>query len=49
MSSTVEGRKSLVKVDMVVENCVTRITYRVTSTAPIGIILPKVSFTQHVD
>ena len=49
MSSTVEGRKSLVKVDMVdvVQNCLTRITYRVSSTAPIAIILPKVSFTQH--
>ena len=49
MSSTVEGRKSLVKVDMVVQNCLTRITYRVSSTAPIAIILPKVSFTQHAE
>jgi len=47
--STMEGRKSLVKVDMVVENCVTRITYRVTSTAPIGIILPKVSLKLGTD
>lgn len=49
VSSTMEGRKSLVKVDMVVENCVTRITYRVTSTAPIGIILPKVSLKLGTD
>ena len=39
-----EDMKSLVKVDMVVQNRVTRITYRVTSTSPIGNILPKVSF-----
>jgi len=43
VSSTAEGRKSLVKVDMVVQNCLTRITYRVSSTAPIAIILPKVA------
>ena len=46
-SSTVEGRKSLVKVDMMVQNCLTRITYKVSSTAPIGIILPKVNFVQY--
>ena len=44
-----EGMKSLVMVDMVVQNRVTRITYRVTSTSPIGNIIPKVNFTQHVD
>ena len=38
-----EGKKSLVTVDMVVQNRVTRVTYRVTSTSPIGIILPKVN------
>ena len=43
-----EGMKSLVMVDMVVQNRVTRITYRVTSTSPIGNIIPKVNFTQHV-
>jgi len=42
-TSTVEGRKILVKVDMMVQNCITRITYRVSSTAPISIILPKVA------
>jgi len=42
-TSTVEGRKILVKVDMLVQNCLTRITYKVSSTAPIGIILPKVA------
>ena len=45
ISSTclLEGRKVLVKVDMMVQNCLTRITYRVSSTAPISIILPKVA------
>ena len=38
-----EGMKSLVNVEMVMQNRVTRVTYRVTSTLPIGMILPKVS------
>ena len=38
--------KSLVNVEMVVQNRVTRVTYRVTSTAPIGMILTKVSLYQ---
>jgi len=42
-SSKMEGMKSLVNVEMVVQNRVTRVTYRVTSTSPIGIILPKVA------
>ena len=49
VSSTMEGMKSLVQVDMVIQNRVTRITYRVTSTSPIGNIIPKVNFTLHVD
>jgi len=43
VSSTMEGLKSLVKVDMVVKNRVTRVTYRVTSTSPIGNIISKVA------
>ena len=43
-----EGMKSLVNVEMVMQNRVTRVTYRVTSTLPIGMILPKVSYTQHL-
>ena len=38
-----QGMKSLVIVEMVMQNIVTRVTYRVTSTLPIGMILPKVS------
>ena len=44
-SSTVEGimvNKTLVRVDMVFQNLVTRVTYRVISAAPISIIIPKV-------
>ena len=40
-----QGMKSLVIVEMVMQNIVTRVTYRVTSTLPIGMILPKVSYT----
>ena len=43
VSSTEERMKSLVNVEMVVQNRVTRVTYRVTSTAPIGMIRTKVS------
>ena len=43
-----QGMKSLVIVEMVMQNIVTRVTYRVTSTLPIGMILPKVSYTQHL-
>jgi len=43
VSSTEERMKSLVNVEMVVQNRVTRVTYRVTSTAPIGMILTKVA------
>ena len=46
VSSTEERMKSLVNVEMVVQNRVTRVTYRVTSTAPIGMILTKVSLYQ---
>ena len=45
MSSTVEGimvGKTLVRVDMMFQNLVTRVTYRVISAAPISIIIPKV-------
>jgi len=45
-SSTVEGimvNKTLVRVDMVFQNLVTRVTYRVMSAAPISIIIPKVA------
>jgi len=42
-SSTMQGMKSLVIVEMVMQNIVTRVTYRVTSTLPIGMILPKVA------
>ena len=34
--------KTLVRVDMVFQNLVTRVTYRVMSVAPISIIIPKV-------
>jgi len=45
-SSTVEGimvNKTLVRVDMVFQNLVTRVTYRVMSAAPISIIIPRVA------
>jgi len=45
-SSTVEGimvNKTLLRVDMVLQNLVTRVTYRVMSAAPISIIIPKVA------
>ena len=44
-SSTVEGimvNKTPVRVDMVFQNLVTRVTYSVMSAAPISIIIPKV-------
>ena len=34
--------KTLVRVDMVFQNLVTRVTYSVMSAAPISIIMPKV-------
>jgi len=46
VSSTVGGimaGKTLVWVDMMFQNLVTRVTYRVMSAAPISIILPKVA------
>ena len=45
VSSTVGGvmvGKTLVMVDMMLQNLVTRVTYRVMSAAPISIIIPKV-------
>ena len=45
VSSTVGGimvGKTLVRVDMMLQNLVTRVTYRVMSAAPISIIIPKV-------
>ena len=45
VSSTVGGimvGKTLVRVDMMLQNLVTRVTYRVMSAAPIRIIIPKV-------
>ena len=45
VSSTVGGimaGKTLVRVDMMFQNLVTRVTYRVMSAAPIRIIIPKV-------
>ena len=45
VSSAVGGvmvGKTLVMVDMMLQNLVTRVTYRVMSAAPISIIIPKV-------
>ena len=45
MPSTVGGimaGKTLVRIDTMLQNLVTRVTYRVMSAAPISIIIPKV-------